>query len=97
MVAGFGIYGLTSGQGNCFVRYKYVVMNTPSEEVELEINAAEVDETTKIMPIMFDGDMIEVGAGVDFTVQMRMYGSNANFRVRGYYGYNGNNYKTFDN
>ena len=26
-----------------------------------------------------------------------MYGPNNNYRVRGYYGYNGNSYKTFDN
>jgi PHR domain len=72
-------------------------MNTASEEFELEINNTDVDEQTKIMPITFEGDMIEVGAGVDFTVQMRAYGPNANFRVRGYYGYNGNSYKSFDN
>ena len=46
---------------------------------------------------MFDGEMVEVPAGTDFTVQMRMYGANNNYRVRGYYGYNGNSYKTFDN
>lgn len=59
--------------------------------------SSEVDEQTKIYPVMFDGDMVEVPAGTDFTVQMRGYGANNNFRVRGYYGYNGNNYKTFDN
>ena len=41
--------------------------------------------------------MIEVQAGTDFTVQMRSYGTANNFRVRGYYGYNGNAYKSFDN
>lgn len=46
---------------------------------------------------MFEGDLIEVAAGLDFTVQMRMCGPNQNFRVRGYYGYNGNSYKSFDN
>jgi len=44
MVSGFGVYGLTSGQQNFTVRYKYVVMNTPSEEIEAEVNNAEVDE-----------------------------------------------------
>jgi hypothetical protein len=34
MVAGFGVYGITSGQNSFFVRYKYVLMNTPSEEIE---------------------------------------------------------------
>jgi hypothetical protein len=34
MVAGFGVYGITSGQSSFFVRYKYVVMNTPSDEIE---------------------------------------------------------------
>jgi hypothetical protein len=34
MVAGFGVYGLTSGQNNFFVKYKYVLQNTPSEEFE---------------------------------------------------------------
>jgi hypothetical protein len=28
---------------------------------------------------------------------MRLFGANNNFRVRGYYGYNGNSYKSFDN
>lgn len=46
---------------------------------------------------MFEGDMLEVPAGTDLTIQMRQYGSNNNFRVRGYYGYNGNSYKSFDN
>ena len=79
------------------MRYKYVVMNTPSEEVELEMVNTDMDEQTKVVPVMFEGELVEVGAGVDFTVSMRMYGANANFRVRGYYGYNGNSYKTFDN
>ena len=43
-------------------------MNTASEEIELEIVSTEVDEQTKILPIMLEGDMVEVGAGVDFTV-----------------------------
>jgi hypothetical protein len=97
MVAGFGAYGLTQGQGSCYLRYKYVVMNTASDEIEIEVMNAEMDEQTKIIPVMIDGDMVEVGAGVDFTVQMRMYGPGANFRARGYYGYNGNSYKSFDN
>lgn len=97
MVAGFGAYGLTSGQGNCMLRYKYVVGNTASDEVEIEIVSTDVDEQSKILPVMFEGDLIEVAAGVDFTVSMKMYGANANYRVRGYYGYNGNSYKSFDN
>jgi hypothetical protein len=72
-------------------------LNTPSDEIEVEVMCAEIDEQSKIYPIMFEGDMIEVPAGTDFTVQMRMYGSNNNFRIRGYYGYNGNSYKSFDN
>lgn len=72
-------------------------MNTASDEIEIEIMNSEMDEQTKIVPVMIEGDMIEVGAGVDFTVQMRMYGPGANFRARGYYGYNGNSYKSFDN
>jgi hypothetical protein len=44
MVAGFGIYGLTSGQSNFFVRYKYVLLNTPSDEYEVEVQSTEVDE-----------------------------------------------------
>jgi hypothetical protein len=32
MVAGFGVYGLTSGQQNFFCKYKYVAQNNPSEE-----------------------------------------------------------------
>lgn len=44
MVSGFGVYGLTSGQGSFFCRYKYVVMNTASDEIEVEVMSAEVDE-----------------------------------------------------
>ena len=97
MVAGFGAYGITSGQTSFFVKYKYVVMNTPSEEIEVEIKSADVDEQTKIAPIYFEGDLIEVPAGTDFVIVVRAYGPQSNFRVRGYYGYNGNSYKTFDN
>ena len=46
---------------------------------------------------MFEGDMIEVPAGTDFTVQMRLQGANNNNRVMGYYGHNGASYKTLDN
>jgi hypothetical protein len=41
--------------------------------------------------------MIEVPAGTDFTVQMRLHGLTSNARVMGYYGLNGASYKTFDN
>jgi hypothetical protein len=97
MVAGFGIYGLTSGQTNFFCRYKYIVGTTPSDEFETEITSNEVDEQTKIYTIMFDGEMVEVPGGTDITIQVRMFGASNNFRVRGYYGHNGNAYKTFDN
>ena len=63
----------------------------------MELTSNEIDETTKILNIMFDGEMLEVPAGTDLTIQIRMYGANNNFRVRGYYGYNGNSYKSFDN
>jgi hypothetical protein len=36
--------------------------------------STEIDETTKVYPLMFEGDMIEVPAGTDFVVQVRMYG-----------------------
>jgi hypothetical protein len=68
MVAGFGVYGLTSGQQNFFVRYKYVVQNTPSDEIELEVMSTEIDETTKVFPVMLEGDMVEVPAGTDFVI-----------------------------
>ena len=68
MVAGFGTYGVTSGQSNFFCRYKYVVQNTPSEEIEVELKSSDLDEQTKTIPIMFDGDLIEVAAGTDFTI-----------------------------
>ena len=97
MVAGFGVYGLVSGQGNFFVRYKYVVQSTPSDEFEVSVMHSEVDEQKKIVPIMFDGDLLEVPAGTDFTMQVRCYGSNNNFKVRAYYGHNGNSYKSFEN
>jgi hypothetical protein len=42
---------------------------------------------------MFDGEMIEVPAGTDFTVQMRCVGASNNTRVTGYYGHNGISYK----
>ena len=63
MVAGFGVYGLTSGQSSFFCRYKYVVQNTPSDEYEVEVMCTEIDETTKIYGVMFEGDMVEVAAG----------------------------------
>lgn len=44
MVHGFGIYGLTSAYQQFFVKYKYVVMNTASDEIEIEVNNADVDE-----------------------------------------------------
>ena len=65
--------------------------------MEAEITQNEVDEATKIHTIMFDGEMLEVPAGTDFTVVMRMHGPNNNYKVRGYYGSNGNSYKSFDN
>ena len=34
----------------------------------MEVTANEVDETSKIHTIMFEGDMIEVPAGTDFTI-----------------------------
>ena len=97
MVAGFGVYGITSGQNTFFVKYKYVVMNTPSDEFDTEIKSTDVDDTSKIAQVMFEGDLVEVPAGTDITIQMRLYGPSQNNRVRGYYGYNGNSYKTFDN
>lgn len=48
MVAGFGVYGLTSGQGNFFLKYKYVLMGTPSDEIEMELMSSEMDEKTKV-------------------------------------------------
>lgn len=71
MVAGFGIYGLISGPTTFSVRYKYIVGNSPGEEIEVEVMASEVDEQTKIYPLMFEGEMLEVQAGTDFTIQMR--------------------------
>lgn len=44
------------------------MQNNPSEEFEVEITSNEVDEQTKIYNIMFDGDMVEVPAGTDFSV-----------------------------
>lgn len=44
MVAGFGAYGLTSGQQSYFVRYKYIVQNAPSDEFVVEVSSNEVDE-----------------------------------------------------
>ena len=68
MVAGFGVYGLASGQSNFFCRYKYIVQNTPSDEFNIEITSKEVDEVKKLYTIMLDGEMIEVPAGTDFTI-----------------------------
>jgi hypothetical protein len=36
--------------------------------------STEIDDTSKIYPVMFEGDMVEVPAGTDLVVQMRMYG-----------------------
>jgi hypothetical protein len=68
MVAGFGVYGLTSGQQNFFCKYKYTTGSNTSEEIDHEITANEVNEQTKVYTVMLDGDMIEVPAGTDFTV-----------------------------
>ena len=68
MVAGFGVYGITSGQNTFFAKYKYIVMNTPSEDFDTEIKSTDIDETTKIAPVLFEGDLIEVPAGTDFTI-----------------------------
>jgi hypothetical protein len=50
------------------VRYKYIVQNTPSEEIEVEVMSSEVDDQTKVYPVMFEGDMVEVPAGTDITI-----------------------------
>ena len=97
MMAGFGLYGLTTGQTNFYVRYRIVVGNNSGEEIEKEIQSSEVDEQTKIFQVMLDGDLTEVPAGVDVTIVMRMFGAGNNYRVRGYYGNSGNSYKSFDN
>ena len=97
MVSGFGVYGITSGQGNFYLKYKYVYMNSPSEEVQVEMMTQEMDEQTKVYQVLFEGDMIEVGAGTDFTIQVKLHGAGNNYRVRCYYGYNGNQYNTCDN
>ena len=68
MVAGFGVYGLTTGQQNFFCKYKYTLGTTPSDEIDTEITANEVNEQTKIGMVMFDGEMIEVPASTDFTI-----------------------------
>lgn len=60
MVSGFGTYGITSGQSTFFCRYKYIVANTSSEEVEVEVRSSDVDETTKVAPIYFEDDLVEV-------------------------------------
>ena len=44
MVHGFGVYGITGGQQTFTVKYKYIVMNTASDEMEVEVNSADVDE-----------------------------------------------------
>lgn len=50
-------------------------MNTSSDEIEQEVRSSEVDEQTKVLPIMFPGDLIEVPAGTDITICMRAYGA----------------------
>lgn len=52
--------------------------------------SSEMDQKTKIIPVMFDGDLVEVPAGTDLTIQYRQYGKNNNFRGQGYNGFNGN-------
>lgn len=44
MVAGFGVYGLTSGQTNFYMKYKYVYLGSPSDEKEVEMMQSEMDE-----------------------------------------------------
>ncbi len=74
MVAGFGAYGVTSHHSKYTCRYKYLLGNTPSDEIEVEIINQDVDDKLKTYPVMFD-EMIEVPAGTGFTVCVRMYGA----------------------
>lgn len=67
MVIGFGVYGLTGMVGSYYLKYKYVIMNTASPELELEIQAHEIDESKKIYMVQLEGDMIEVPPGTDIT------------------------------
>lgn len=44
------------------------MQNTPSDEFEVEVMSTEIDETSKIFPVMFEGDMVEVPAGTDLVI-----------------------------
>ena len=77
MVAGFGIYGIVSGQSQFVCKYKYLINSEPSDEMEQEVMTAEIDPQTRIYPLMFDDDLVEIPAETTFTVCMRFQvGSN---------------------
>jgi len=60
MVAGFGVYGLYSGQANFFVQYKYTIGDTFTNEYEIEVMSVDVDPKTHIYPLMFEAGLVEV-------------------------------------
>ncbi len=63
--------------------------------MEHQVMMADVDPESKIYPLMFDDNLVEVPAGQNFTVCIKVATSTQ--RMRSYYGYSGNNYKTLDN
>lgn len=74
LVAGFGVYGPTTGQASFCVKYRYSVGNDMCADIDIEALSSEVDEKTKIYPLMFEANLVEVPAGTDFTVAMNMFG-----------------------
>jgi len=87
MVAGFGVYGLSAvGYATFTVQYKYSIMGQLTNEIETECLQADMDEKTKICPIMFQDGLVEVKAGSEFIVSVRIYGPARNYAYYTYYG-----------
>lgn len=59
---------------------------------------SEVDPKTRIIKILFEGEMVELQPGTTLTIAMRMASPAGNTnKLRGYYGNGGSNYKALDN
>ena len=72
MIAGFGVYGLTTGEQNFACRYKLIVGSDSGEEVEVPVLSSDVDQKTRMWRLIFEGEMVELQPGITFTIVMRL-------------------------
>ena len=68
LVAGFGVYKCSNVQSNFFVKYKYTVSGEISKEYDVEVVNVDIDDVSRIYPLMFDGNLVDVPAGTDLTI-----------------------------